>query len=267
MFNTLHLNKKIEFLEEDSYFVFSINNFLDNNQFELIRKNLPDLSQNTLKLTDYDLKYHNLKLSINKDDTPELHQKFVLDNPIISDFTKYLSSEKFTKYLLNCFSGYILKSRKNDLNYFLKLLIRKNRINLKRKKFFYEKFLFNEIISSIELSYMYNKSKIVPHTDSRSKLISLMLYFPEDDLTYEQSLKLGTTFYRSDQKNLKNLHLRDPEQEIKFKKESENILTLPFKGGHLYGFIRTDKSWHTVEPVNIQDDFIRKSININLLLG
>lgn len=266
MFENLHSNKKIEFLIDDSYPVFLLNNFLDDSQFKLIKKNLCHISRD-FALQNYDLNYHNSKLSINKDDTPELHRKIVLDNYVIRELIKYLNSEKFVKYILDNFFKHILRTRKNDLSYFLKLLFRKNRVNLKRKKFFFEKFLFNEIIASTEISYMYNKSKIVPHTDSRSKLVSLMLYFPEDDLTNDQILSLGTSFYKSELKNLNNSHLRDPEQEIKFKKNSKKILTLPFQGCNLYGFIRSETSWHTVEPLDIHEDFIRKSININLLLG
>ena len=267
MFNDLHVNKKIEFLEKESYFIFYINDFLNDDQFKLIQKNFIDISKNDLRVSKYDLGYHNLKLSVNNYDTPSLFEKVVKNNFVMMNFYNYLSSKSFNNFVLNNFYKYILQSRKSDLSVFFKILFRKNRITTNRNKKFYEKFLFNNILSQIELSYMYNNSKIVPHTDARSKLISLMLYFPDDYLSDEQILKLGTTFYKCDIKNLTNKHLRDEEEEKKFKKNNKIILTLPFKKKNLYGFIRTDKSWHTVEPVNIKEDFIRKSINVNLLIN
>ena len=93
-----------------------------------------------------------------------------------------------------------------------------------------------------------------------------MLYFPDDNLSPEQVSSLGTTFYKSEINNLKNTHIISSEKEKEFKKNSEVILTLPFKKKNLYGFIKSHNSWHTVEPINYNDDFIRKSININLLL-
>jgi serine protease inhibitor len=112
---------------------------------------------------------------------------------------------------------------------------------------------------------MFNGSKIVPHTDSRAKLISLMLYFPDESLNENDYNKLGTSFYNSKNKNFTNTHLLDEENERLFKEQSKKFLTLPFKPYNLYGFIRTDKSWHTVEKINMHENFIRKSININIL--
>ena len=113
---------------------------------------------------------------------------------------------------------------------------------------------------------MMNGAKLVPHTDSRQKLISLMLYFPDDKLTEEQKFSLGTSFYLSKNKNIKNKHLLNNNEESDFKKNNKMGITLPFRGKNLYGFIRNDLSWHTVEPFFVNENFIRKSININLYI-
>ena len=41
-------------------------------------------------------------------------------------------------------------------------------------------------------------------------------------------------------------------------------VSIPFNGRHLYGFIKSDISWHYVKKLKIQKNEIRKSININL---
>ena len=45
-----------------------------------------------------------------------------------------------------------------------------------------------------------------------------------------------------------------------------SLLHCLLKKKSLFGFIKSHKSWHSVEKININENFIRKSININLLL-
>jgi len=140
------------------------------------------------------------------------------------------------------------------------------KLSQKKRKFF-DKFLFTDISADIEYSYMVNSAKIVPHTDSRQKLISLMMYFPEKEFTEEEKKKLGTTFYISDLQNINNKHLETRREIENLKKKIKSKITLPFKKKTLYGFIRNDKSWHSVEEFRFQNrKLIRRSININLYI-
>ena len=66
-------------------------------------------------------------------------------------------------------------------------------------------------------------------------------------------------------KQITNEHIKDKETEEKLKKNSK-IFFIPFIKKNLYGFIRNDLSWHTVEPFFVNENFIRKSININLYI-
>ena len=102
---------------------------------------------------------------------------------------------------------------------------------------------------------MGRNSFIRPHTDKMSKLISLMLYFPSKNL---ENLDIGTSFINGGKSNFKN------KSENVFPKDSAKVLSLPFSGRHLYGFIKSDKSWHYLKKLNIKKNEIRKSININL---
>lgn len=251
---------KIQYLSRGEFDIFKIDNFISKNIFEKIRSNLPDL-----KLSDVDKKYIiNKKIGLQPFDG--LYEKIILSNTVLKELHDEFFNIFFLKKIKNLFKKEIVRSRLNDINYLSKLLIRKDKFLIKNKhKNLLEKILFNHIYPSIQYSFMYNGSKIVPHTDSKSKLISLMLYFPDDNIKYEDRITLGTTFYDSSKKNMNNKHLENPEDEIKFKKESKKILTLPFEGCNLYGFIRTSKSWHTVETIKRDEEFIRKSININLL--
>ena len=43
---------------------------------------------------------------------------------------------------------------------------------------------------------MFNGAQSYPHTDGMKKILSLLLYFPEDSISEEQSKKLGTKLVR-----------------------------------------------------------------------
>tara|TARA_B100001057_G_C22669261_1_gene879165 strand:- start:676 stop:993 length:318 start_codon:yes stop_codon:yes gene_type:complete len=102
---------------------------------------------------------------------------------------------------------------------------------------------------------MERNSYITPHTDKKSKLISLMLYFPSKNL---ENSNIGTHFFNGGETNFEN----NPNKT--FPKNSKKVFSLPFTGRHLYGFIKSDMSWHYVKKLNIKKNEIRKSININL---
>jgi len=48
------------------------------------------------------------------------------------------------------------------------------------------------------------------------------------------------------------------------KKKKSKILKVPFKKKNLYGFIKNNLSWHYVNEINVDQSYIRKSININI---
>ena len=128
--------------------------------------------------------------------------------------------------------------------------------SIKKNKNIFTKLTKSSFRRNIEFSYMGNNSFIRPHTDKTSKLISLMLYFPSKNL---KNLDIGTRFFNGGTSNFKNI------SENKFPKDSSKVFSVPFDGRNLYGFIKSDISWHYVKKLNIGKNELRKSININLL--
>ena len=122
---------------------------------------------------------------------------------------------------------------------------------------------------------MYKNSYCRPHTDKQSKLLSLMLYFPSRNL---ENLSIGTTFYNSKLKNFSNKEylltldentntfITDNNNNDFFDKNFTETITFPFKKKDLYCFIKSDVSWHSVKKLEIPENEVRKSININLKL-
>ena len=266
--NLLIDNKKINFLEEKNYYIFEIKDFLTNEQYEALYDNFPVASKDEAKRFNKDFSDSNNpkknRFSISEM-YPELYNKTLSNNQILKDFDETIKDPQFTKLIYKNLYYKILRSRIKDIKYFSKLLFQINEPNKKNKNFI-DKLFYNKIHTTMDFTTFYNDSKLIPHTDGRKKILSLLLYFPDDNFSTEQINTLGTTFYKSNINNLNNIHIDNPQKEKEFKKNNEKILTLPFKKRNLYGFIKSHNSWHTVEPINYNNDFIRKNININLLL-
>ena len=72
----------------------------------------------------------------------------------------------------------------------------------------------------------------------------------------------GTSFWKSNDFNYNNKHLVEKKELEKFKLKNKIFYKTPFESNCLYGFIRNDLSWHSVEPLDIYSNYVRKSINI-----
>ena len=111
--------------------------------------------------------------------------------------------------------------------------------------------------------------KIVPHVDSIKEICTFLIYFPDEKLNDKDKDKqesYGTSFWESDLNNFSNKHLILEKDEKEFKEKIKFFIFPNLKKNHCCGFLRNDKSWHTVEPMNINPNYIRKSININFIL-
>ena len=258
MFNIFKETKKIkfDFIQTNPFYIFKIENFLSDDEYSFIYENFPKLENFNLK----DIEGLHKKFSFNS------RQKIYLDtlekNKMVKFLHEKIFDKKFIKFFYQTLFNKIIITRLFDLKYLIKL-IRFKRFG-KKKRNFLDKFLFTDIFSDIEYSYLKNGAKIVPHTDSSQKMLSLMLYFPDKNLKEEEINKLGTTFYINKKKNINNKHLISENEEENLKKTSLKKITLPFKKKNIYGFLRNDSSWHTVEEFTIEKNFVRKSLNINL---
>ena len=268
MFEDL-LTKKldIEFKEQSNCYTFEIFNFLSEQQYEELEKNFPMMdvieAKKINKSFDDANAQHKLKAYIAEVDK-ELFNNQILSNTVLKNFVETLKNPLFSNFLMKKLYFKILKSRILDIHNFTKLLIRKSRAYKKRESYF-EKFCFNEIYTTVEWAYMFNGSDSWPHTDGVKKILSLLLYFPDKTLKENQINNLGTTFFNSNEYNLNTSKIQNSNQAKKFREKNKSF-TLPFKKRSLFGFIKSHKSWHAVNKIEIDENFIRKNININLLL-
>ena len=120
-----------------------------------------------------------------------------------------------------------------------------------------------EVRIGFEFSLMKNKDYIPPHNDTENKLVSLMVYFPEEH--QDKDKNLGTNFFRSTKENY-NLWKGDMMNEIESKEFYKNysiFYTSKFEKNKLVGFLKSSESWHDVSIINTKSN-LRKSLNINL---
>ena len=110
---------------------------------------------------------------------------------------------------------------------------------------------------------MKNGDFIPPHNDTESKIISLMIYFPDKSQNIEE--KLGTNFFRCNNNNLdkwKGDMMNDTESK-KFYNNYEVFYESKFERNKIVGFLKSKNSWHDVSKINTSTN-LRKSLNINL---
>jgi len=250
MFNDL-LEKelRISSIGNSNSKIFKIENFLSEEQYELIYNNIPKLKSDDYKILnpDFDNKeaQHQKKFHLNEV-SKENYEKYVYTNPILENFVKIIKNPIFVNKILNKLFYKILASRIMDKKTFLKLLFRKNKAVYEKKKSFTDKFIYNNFISTVEFAYMLNGAESFPHTDGMKKIISLMLYFPEKNFSYDTKKNLGTSFYKSNEFGLRPNDIigkaSNFEESKKFKERNKIETTLPFEKNTLFGFSKSHNS-------------------------
>jgi hypothetical protein len=97
-----------------------------------------------------------------------------------------------------------------------------------------------EIIDELMLVHDRTRYSLGPHTDSPAKVISLLFYLPAD----ERRAQLGTSIYVPKERGFTcpgGTHY--PFERF------DRVATMPFLPNSLFGFVRTNNSFHGVEPL------------------
>tara|TARA_B100001059_G_scaffold236519_1_gene287499 strand:- start:21299 stop:22054 length:756 start_codon:yes stop_codon:yes gene_type:complete len=242
------LNKKLN--------LFKIENFLSDQEYKIIKESFPKInfSEALQKSKNNDLKYQ-LKFGDTEND------KYFKNNKGMQILIEKLISKRFLKKIYyNFLFKFIIIRKKNFFNFFFPLNILINEEE--------HSYLKNNLKLNIDYSYIFDGGSIKPHTDSKRKILTLMLYFPDfeedkDDLKIKEE-NIGTQFYESLINNFNNKDVNKISNLFFDKKNTKKSLKTNFKKNTIYGFIKSKNSWHSVEKFNVKEGYIRKSININL---
>jgi hypothetical protein len=141
---------------------------------------------------------------------------------------------------------------------------RRNRAPKVLQEFLAKRGSYRPIEVGFEFSYLEAGCFIPPHTDSQKKLISLMLYFPDEGTAYGNSA--GTEFYRGKDNTPARaawkVGMLPEEQSNVFYDEHETFFASQFEGNKLVGFVKSAVSWHGLKELKIPPGATRRSVNI-----
>ena len=247
-------NTQITYIKNEPVYIYKIDNFFDENFYNDIKKYFPKPTKDAgIDNDKFDINDNFGKRSINAN---QLIYESQNQEKVLSELDKIIFSKEFFNffvkktYFINIF---------NQGNFLRKAKYLRYPITDNGNSSFFDLF-FSKISIGYNYSFIKNEGGIVPHVDSQRKYLSLMLYFPDE---FEKEVEYGTTFWKSKIPNFLNNHIKNAEELKNFKKESSILYRTPFVSNCLYVFLRNDFSWHTVEPLNVSKEYIRKSININ----
>lgn len=124
---------------------------------------------------------------------------------------------------------------------------------------------YTPVSLGFEFSYLDKGCFIPPHTDNATKLLSLMIYFPDEGVDYGQGA--GTDFFKGrngcEAWKEWRVSLLDEHRAAEFYKEHETFYSSPFIGNKLVGFLKTSDSWHGLQALDIPQGATRRSLNVN----
>ena len=90
-----------------------------------------------------------------------------------------------------------------------------------------------------------------PHTDSPNKVLTVLFYLPQEDC-----LEAGTVIYRPKARGFKC----EGNRHHAFR-DFETVKVVPFKPDSVFAFVKSDISFHGVEPVKTTRDVLQYNIN------
>lgn len=108
---------------------------------------------------------------------------------------------------------------------------------------------------NLELISDHSNYAIGPHTDHPQKVLTLLFYFPRDD----RNPHLGTSVYRP-----LDPHFRCEGLGHHSFQNFSRVYTAPFVPNSVFGFFKSDRSFHGVEPIGKQE-VPRQLMSYNLL--
>ena len=259
-------NTNVEWIKKHPYKIFRVSDFLIKNEYEKLSHNFPNFED--INKENF-FKFEKNKFAITSGSKE--YNEIILNNEILKKFDQMVNSINFKNLFFYKIYSHILLSRNFDLKHIFKLVKIPKFVDKIESNFILKNLsIFSKLRITIQYSYILNKGKIVPHPDAGDKVLTLLLPFPKftnnnNKLKHkDREIKYGTTFWNSSYLNLKDQHLSDPHDEDKFKKENKILYETSFNQNEIYGFIKNKHSWHSVEPIDVSDDYVRKSININI---
>lgn len=128
---------------------------------------------------------------------------------------------------------------------------------------------FSIYYTEIEYSSIKRGCDIPPHTDEKSKRLSFVYYMPTPNVHLTKELKnsLGTVIWKAREDAEKKLDRFDcallgVDEQAELFKNYEISNVSDFEANKIFGFIKSEKSWHGV--IKNENSYDRRAIVINI---
>ena len=195
------------------------------------------------------------KYSLSEHFNPKTFRQFLHNSPIWNDFNKRIKSRDIVAGLLKALSEHDLDLGYNPdmsvIKQFRKRLTHAGRPNLSATR----------LISRFEFSMLpADGSNILPHTDSPSKVITLIVSMV-DEGEWDPAFGGGTDLHQA--KDVRH-NFNQTNEQGRFE-DMDVIDTFEFNPNQAVIFIRTFNSWHSVRPMTgAGSKAMRKTLTINI---
>jgi len=195
-------------------------------------------------------RYSNKKQVFSAHRHPDAVRKFVDETPVWNELVSFFDSSRFVSDLNQFLRPALVKARGVD----------GRRVWRRRDREPVRPIVDVPVVFGYEFSILEDGAHLKPHTDSPAKLVSLLLYFPEDGWKPEFG---GTTdMYRAkDSRQDRNWMNRNLEFDA-----VETVFSSAFLPNRLFGFVKSANSLHGVSPVTCGPDHLRLTFNFNVLV-
>lgn len=248
-FKDLLISSRLNLLAKQPFGVFCVDNFLPERVYSALLQSFPK-DERLFKGR------HNFKKKFISSSTHnEIFQNFCTEHPLWQQLVSAFRHPAFVSDLRKAVYEEILKARSFGA---YKPWIYPSKAWHSKYYSYLRKMFFNPVSVNFQFSRLERGSYIPPHTDMPSKMVSLMLYFP--DKIWKKAYGGGTEFYKPKkpflEENWENKEI--PVEELNVFAEAE------FLPNRFVLFVKSKNSYHGVPPIKCPESIQRNSLNINL---
>jgi hypothetical protein len=265
------LSKRLTKVINEDFYIFEADNFLPLDFFLALDKTFPERA--LLEEDNYNrmiLKFNALDMLDKSNVSNNRVNDFFIKSPEWSHFLSLLTDNKFVYDAMNLLNTPISYHKG------FKYSFRKN----KYRKYVNNSKLVNKLFNNISVNFMFSETAsaeaLSPHTDSNFKLFTLLFYFP--DKNWRSEYHGETIFYKiknnvgQDQKRKwsllgkKNTHIKETKLLSEFNDNYEQLYRSKYITNMIAGFVKSDKSWHSVDSMVLPKNIFRRVFIINFTL-
>lgn len=240
---SLLLSSRVRQTAHQPFFHFVVEEYLPPSTYDTLLATFPTDAD---FVGQADASKHGNKRILSTSHQPDLFRAFLERRPAWREVVDVLGSEAFITDLYRLVRGELVRARGLG--------------GLRRWRAHRALSAFEQGVElHVEFSRLTNGSYIMLHTDTPSKLASLLLYFP--DPAWRPEYGGGTVFYRpgpgAPRRNRAN-------HTVPFEAVAP-AATVDFVPNRLLVFLKSSISYHAVTPVTCPPAMLRNSVNISFL--